>query len=47
MMGWQPISSAPEGIVVNTKIDDGVSVRNGQQLKRRGRLWFQASFAVH
>lgn len=39
-MDWKPTSEAPEGIVVETKIDDREGVRNVQTLKRRGRLWF-------
>ena len=31
---------APEGIVVDTKIDDSKGVRNEQPLKRQGNLWF-------
>jgi len=30
----------PDGEVVETKIDDGQTVRNIQPLKRQGRLWF-------
>jgi hypothetical protein len=37
---WKPIGTAPEGIVVNTRIDDVDGIRNEQALKRRGRLWF-------
>lgn len=37
---WKPIDSAPEGVVVLTKIDDGRGERNVQELKRSGRLWF-------
>ena len=40
MSGWQPIETAPENVVVNTKIDDVRGVRNVCTLKRRGRLWF-------
>lgn len=39
-MDWQPINMAPEGVVVQTKIDDALGVRNEALLKRRGRLWF-------
>jgi hypothetical protein len=31
---------APEGVLVETKIDDGKGERNTQPLVRRGRLWF-------
>ena len=39
---WQHVGydKSPEGVVVETKIDDGVYVRNVQDLKRRGNLWF-------
>ena len=29
-----------EDVVVKTKIDDNRGVRNEQELKRKGRLWF-------
>jgi hypothetical protein len=29
-----------EGLVVETKIDDGNGLRNEQSLKRAGRMWF-------
>lgn len=37
---WQPISTAPEGKAVLTKIDDTRGVRNIQTLERHGQLWF-------
>lgn len=40
---WEIITNAtlpPEGIMVETKIDDAKGVRNEQRLCRRGRLWF-------
>lgn len=40
MNDWQPISTAPEGKVVLTKIDDKDGERNRQPLKRSGNLWF-------
>jgi hypothetical protein len=30
----------PDGLVVDTKIDDANGCRNEQPLKRQGRLWF-------
>ena len=39
-MNWQPIITAPEGVVVETKIDDRDGIRNVQTLKRQGGLWF-------
>ena len=40
MNEWQPVSRAPENVVVETKIDDMHGVRNVQTLKRRGNLWW-------
>lgn len=40
MTNWQSIDTAPEGIPVLTKIDDGAGIRNEQPLKRLGRLWY-------
>lgn len=40
MSDWKPISTAPEGISVETKIDDKDGVRNVAILKRGGRLWW-------
>lgn len=39
-MDWQPINTAPEGVTVDTKIDDADGVRNVQPLRRSGPLWF-------
>lgn len=39
-MEWQLENSAPENVVVETKIDDGRYARNQVKLKRQGRLWF-------
>lgn len=30
----------PDGVIVDTKIDDANGVRNEQKLKRSGNLWF-------
>jgi len=30
----------PDGLVVETKIDDASGCRNEQRLKRQGNLWF-------
>ncbi|QIG68237.1 DUF551 domain-containing protein [Rhizobium phage RHph_Y1_10] len=35
---WQPISSAPEGVEVMTKIDDEHGERNVQSLVKRTRI---------
>jgi hypothetical protein len=46
---WLPARSAPEGVVVMTKIDDERGCRNEQTLKRQGRLWWtpDGSMYVH
>lgn len=46
-MDWQPISSAPEGQEVMTKIDDAQGERNVQPLIRRGRLWFFPDLSMY
>jgi hypothetical protein len=46
-MSWQSIITAPEGKVVETKIDDGAGVRNVAKLKRSGRLWFVPDGSVY
>ena len=40
MTSWQPIATAPENVVVRTKIDDEHGPRNDCTLIRRGPLWF-------
>jgi hypothetical protein len=37
----------PEGLVVQTRIDDSRGVRNTQELKRRGRLWFVPDGSIY
>ena len=37
----------PEGVVVETKIEDSNGVRNLQRLKRRGRLWFSPDGSMY
>lgn len=37
---WQRIDTAPENVVVMTKIDEADGCRNEQQLVRQGRMWF-------
>lgn len=39
---WVPVweRRPPEGVAVDTKIDDSHGVRNVTPLKRSGRLWF-------
>lgn len=36
-----------DGLVVMTKIDDENGVRNKQELKRRGNLWFYPSDSMY
>ncbi len=42
MNDWRciPADLPPDGLVVETKIDDSKGVRNEQTLKRQGNLWF-------
>lgn len=44
---WQDIASVPEGIPVETKIDDGLGPRNVQVLTKRGRLWWAGEMYVY
>ncbi len=37
---WQPIETAPEGVLVEVKVDRGNGVRNRGKLKRFRQLWF-------
>lgn len=39
-MDWQPIETAPENVVLETKIDDAKGCRNIQPLKRLRNLWY-------
>ena len=39
-MDWQPINTAPDKVVVETKIDDASGVRNIQTLKRDRNMWW-------
>jgi hypothetical protein len=41
-MMWRSteVSLPPEGVIVDTVVDDCDGWRNEQQLKRQGRLWF-------
>lgn len=38
---------SPEGVEVETKIDDAQGCRNEQTLKRQGRLWFTPDGAMY
>jgi len=37
---WLAAQEAPEDVVVETKIDDQYGVRNIQEMKRRGNMWW-------
>lgn len=37
---WRPIASAPDGVLIETKIDDENGCRNEQHLRKRGRLFW-------
>lgn len=41
-MDWIKVSEGlpPDGMIVETKIDDAKGCRNQQRLYRRGNLWF-------
>lgn len=41
-MVWIPVTQSlpPNGVLVDTKIDDASGCRNEQPLKRSDRLWF-------
>lgn len=40
------LRTPPEGVVVETKIDDANGVRNEQTLLREGRLWFSPDMGL-
>jgi hypothetical protein len=44
---WRPAATAPEGIAVLTKIDDGNGCRNVQELRRVGRLWWFTDMSMY
>ena len=44
---WKPINTAPEKVVVLTKIDDEHGERNIARLKREGRLWWMDDGAMY
>jgi hypothetical protein len=46
-MNWQPIETAPEQVVVRTKIDDVNGVRNEQDLQRQGNLWWFPDMSMY
>lgn len=40
MSEWNPAHMAPNGVTVDTKIDDERGLRNEQPLRRDGNLWW-------
>jgi len=44
---WNPISTAPEGRLVMTKIDDVDGVRNERVMLRNRTLWFVGDTYVY
>ena len=44
---WQPARTAPEGVTVLTKIDDGQGVRNNGLLRGSGNLWFMPDGSMY
>lgn len=47
MDNWQPITTAPEGVEVATKIDDAHGARNETTLVRKGALWFFPDMSMY
>jgi len=47
MSAWETEDTAPQGVVVMTRIDDAEGVRNQQPLRRSGRLWFVPSGGMY
>jgi hypothetical protein len=39
-MDWETIETAPENVVIETKIDDADGARNETTLYRSGNLWW-------
>lgn len=44
---WNKIDSAPENVLVMTKIDDYKGVRNEAALVRNGHLWYSDSMYMY
>jgi hypothetical protein len=44
---WQPIESAPQKVLVKTKIDDDKGARNEQDLIKDGNLWWTSDRAMY
>jgi hypothetical protein len=47
MTDWKPSCDAPEGVVVETKLQDEKGDRNHGPLKRQGNLWFTPDGAMY
>lgn len=49
MSDWQSVSAvaSPQGVVLETKIDDEQGERNVQKLRRQGRLWFTPDLKMY
>jgi hypothetical protein len=45
--GWMPADTAPDGVEVETKIDDKDGVRNECTLTRKGNLWWIPNGAMY
>ena len=46
-MEWQTIETAPENLVIRTKIHDENGARNDQKLKRQGTLWWTPNGSIY
>ncbi len=46
-MEWKPISTAPRGVAVMTKIDDKDGVRNEQPLVLDRNLWWFTDHSMY
>lgn len=44
---WRIIASAPENVVLMTKIDDAQGVRNEARLIRKGNLWWHEDGSMY
>ena len=47
MSSWQPIETCPDGVEVDTKIDDADGVRNEQPMTKRGNLFWIPGMYVY
>lgn len=44
---WRPIQTAPENVLVETRILDEHGERNVQPMRRDGRLWWTADGSMY